>query len=76
MASVGNIVLSKGSLSVTIYPNEIPEEYANKLTVLPIPQTASNQASGPKDTKILDLLRLTHTLIIKGYLTASATKNS
>ena len=73
---MSEIVISKGSYSVTIYPNQIPEEYANKLTVLPIPQTASNQSSGAKDTKILDLLRLTHTIIIKGYITASAEASS
>jgi len=71
-----DITVSKGSYSVTIQSNEIPEEYANKLTVLPIPQNANNQSSGQKDVKILDLLRLTHTLIIKGYITATASKTA
>jgi len=71
-----NITISKGDYSVTLYPTEIPEEYANKLTILPIPQTADNQSSGAKDTKILDLLRLTHSFVIKAYITPSATGNA
>jgi len=66
-----NITISKGALTVTVYPQETAEEISNKLTILPIPQTAANQATGTKDTKILDLLRLTHTLIVRGYITAS-----
>ncbi len=73
MTSVGNITIAKGTLSVTIHPQETAEEISNKLTVIPIPQTADNQATGTKDTKIMDLLRLTHTLIVRGYITASST---
>ncbi len=65
------VVISKGNYSVTIHVNNFSEEYANKLTILPIPQVSSNQSSGAKDTKILDLLRLTHNFIIKGSITAS-----
>jgi len=72
MTSIGNITIVKGSLSVTLYPQEVVEEYSNKLTILPIPQTADEQENGAKDTKILDLLRLTHTLIVRGSITASA----
>lgn len=67
-----DLTISKGSLTVTLQVFKFPEEYSNKLTVLPIPQTANNQASGPKDTKILDLLRLTHSMVIGAYISPNS----
>ena len=68
-----NITISKGGITVTVITNEVTEEDANKLMVLPIPQTSQNQSSGPKDTKIVDLLRITHTIVVKGYITPTDT---
>jgi len=71
-----SIVLSKGTFSVEIHPFLMKNQQINKMTILPIPQVAKNQSSGPKDVKILDLLRLTHTIIVNGYLTATASKTA
>ena len=71
-----NLTLAKGSYSVTIQTVTINAEYKNKLTVLSFPQSKSNQASGPKDNKIIDLLKLTHSLAIKGAITSTTDRNS
>jgi len=68
-----DITFSKGSLSVGVYSDEVNEEYNNKLIVLSLAQTSSNQASGKKDTKILDLLRITHQFVIKAYFVKEST---
>jgi len=73
---VYDIQFEKGSYSVDLHADNVSEEYTNKLVVLSLPQTATNQASGKKDTKILDLLRITHQFVIKGYIAATATKTA
>ena len=45
------VTISKGSFSATIYANQVSEEYSNKIFLITPPQTANNQASGPKDVK-------------------------
>lgn len=67
---------TKGSYSVGIYSDNVNEEYKNKLIVLSLPQSSANQTSGKKDTKILDLLKVTHQFVIKGYLTGTTTATS
>jgi hypothetical protein len=63
------ITLSKGAYTVKIYPDTMDENFDNKLFVITPPQSPGNQDEGKKDTKIVDLLRITHTYKIKGYLT-------
>jgi len=71
-----NITLSKGGTSVTIYSTRVDEEYKNKLFPITPPQTKSNQSSGPKSTKIVDLLRVTHYLNIKGWIQTATDKEN
>ncbi|MFW9872076.1 MAG: hypothetical protein ACFFG0_03165 [Candidatus Thorarchaeota archaeon] len=70
---MSDITFSKGSHSVDIECGSVSEEYKNKLITLPIPQSATNQSSGKKDTKIVDLLRITHQFVIKAYICATST---
>jgi hypothetical protein len=63
-----NIVLSKGTYSITLFTNDASESGDNKLIVIPIPTTKTNQSSGQKETKVVDLLRITNTLHIVGYI--------
>jgi len=73
---MADIVFSKGALSEGVYADSVSEEYSNKLMILNIPQTAPNQASGAKKTKILDLLRITHQFVIKSVITEESSKTA
>jgi len=64
-----NIVLSKGAYSVTLFTTETSENGDNKLIVIPIPTTKTNQSAGQKETKVVDLLRITNTLHLVTYIT-------
>ena len=71
-----NVTIAKGAYTITIHTVEATEDYANKLRVTPIPQTKQNQSSGPKDTKIADLLMITHNLLIRGHISATSDKTA
>jgi len=74
---MAEITISKGDYSVTVYATEIDEEYSNKIFNIIPPQSKSSQGSGPKDVKLVDLLRITHQIAIKrAYITASDTKTA
>ncbi len=71
-----NVIITKGEYSVTIHTVEVTEDFANRLRIIPIPQTKQNQSSGPKDTKITDLLMITHNLMIRGHINATTGKTA
>lgn len=71
-----DIQFSKGSLSVDLHSDSVSEEYSNKLRILPTFQNSPNQASGKKETKILDYLSITHQFIIRAYPVKNATKSA
>lgn len=66
----------KGAITVELDASEVTEELSNKLITLSLATTSTNASSGAKDTKIIDLLRITHQYIIRAYVTASATKTA
>lgn len=74
--TVGNIVFTKGSNSVEVYVNSVSDEYSNKLITLTLATTETNQSSGAKTTKVVDLLRITRQFIIKAYLTDEDTETA
>ena len=64
-----NITFAKGEFSVTIDTVEITDNYNNKLMLnIPNLQTKQKQSLGPVDKKIVDLLWITHELVIRGSL--------
>lgn len=71
-----NVTISKGSYTVTIHTVEATEDYANQINVRPLPQTKQKQSTGPKGTKVSDLLKITHTLLIRGWINKTATKTA
>jgi hypothetical protein len=73
---VNDIQFSKGSLSVDLHADNVSEEFSNKLVILSIPQTSTNQSSGAKPTKILDLLRVTHQFVIRAYITKEGSESA
>ena len=70
-----NITLAKGTYSVTIQTITINENYKNQLKPLAFPTTKQKQELGPKDAKVMDMLKITHTLAIKGAVTSTSDRN-
>lgn len=71
-----NIVISKGGTSVTLHTVQATEDYSNKLTYIRPPQTSQQQSNGPKTVKVADLLIITHTLVVRGHITATSSKTA
>lgn len=73
---VSELTLAKGGTTVTIYTVTVAENFTNKIFIITPAQASQNQASGPKDNKIVDLLRIVHQFVIKGYIASSATRTA
>ena len=71
-----NVVLSKNSISVTVETVEVNDSYNNQLFIIKPIQSKANQSNGPKTPKIVDLLRVAHSMIIRGHITSSASKSA
>jgi len=71
-----NVTIAKGSLSVTIATEEVSENYANKITFIRPPTTKQVQSSGPTEPKAIDLLIITHELLIRGRISGTVTKTA
>jgi len=77
------ITISKGGINVTIHAIEISDNFTNKIFPITPATTKQKQDAGPKDTKLIDLLRITEEInITRGYivgtdtLTATQVKNN
>ena len=68
---VSEITISKGSESVTLYATDVAENYTNKIFIITGATTNENQATGPAASKIVDLLRIVHQIVIKCYITGT-----
>ena len=68
-----NITFTKApTAAVTIDTTSVAEEYKNKLITIALSTTSPNQAGGAKETKIIDLLRITTQYVIKAYIVAES----
>jgi len=74
--TTADITFTKGSITVSLFTVQVDEDLSNKIFAITPPQTNSNQSEGPKDTKIVDLLRLTHTYHIRGEITPTSTQTA
>ena len=70
------ITIAKGAYSVIIYTDNVSENYDNKIISIKPGQTKQKQDTGPKNVKVVDLLIITHAMILKGYITPTATKTA
>ena len=73
---VSELTISKGAFSIILYATNIAENYKNKIFAITPSQSSSNQSNGPRDVSIVDLLRITHTLVIKGYIAGTDSKTA
>lgn len=76
--AASEITISKGSYSVTVYASKagVADNYTNKLFQITPPQTKSNQTDGPSESRTVDLLRVTHQMVIKGFITGTSDKTA
>jgi hypothetical protein len=71
-----NITIAKGAFSVTIQTIEISEDYNNTLSLISQPTTKQKQSTGPKDIKVIDMLKINHTIVVRGVLTNTTDRNN
>ena len=69
------LTLSKGVYTVTIYASSVDDSYDNKIFMITPPTGRQKQDAGPKDTKVVDMLRLTRTFKITGYILSNTVKS-
>jgi hypothetical protein len=70
--SVANIILDSGGTNeLTIYTESCEKVYSKKLIGITAPQSTSNWTSGPKDTKIVDLLRIEIRFNVRGTIAST-----
>jgi len=71
-----DITLTKNGVSVTIGTVEVSEEYSNRLIKIPAFQSFQKQDEGARDEKVIDLLRVSHTIQARGHITPTASKTA
>ena len=65
---VNNLILGSGDSAVTVYTELVEEIFTKIVTVVKAPQSSANWESGPKTTKIVDLLRVEYRYNIRGFI--------
>lgn len=71
-----NLLFRKGDISLSLDCTGFSDDLDDNLTILPIPTTKSNQSGGQKDTKILDLLRITRMMTLTAEIRTKADKST
>ena len=66
-----DITLTKGSTVVTLFTSSVDETFTKTLVTISPPQSRQNWTNGPKDSKIVDLLRIAHRFEIDGFIAAT-----
>ncbi len=77
MAPTGNITLSKGTHTVTLQTVEVDDNYSNKVNEkLPTLREPQAQSLGPRDKIVIDLLDITHEMLVRGEITPTSTQTA
>ncbi len=71
-----NITLAKGALNITVNTISITENSKNLISFIRPAQSKDNQASGPKEPKMIDLLMITRSFLIRGMITGTDSKTA
>lgn len=73
MASVGDSYFITDSTKVVVVYVELMDEIYNKmLRLIKKPQGSANWSLGPKDTKIVDMLRVEYRYSVRGYIDSAS----
>ena len=74
--TVANIILDEGGdNALTVYTESCEKIYSKKVTGITPPQSTANKGDGPKDTKIVDLLRIEVRFVVKGSIASADESN-
>lgn len=73
---VTNLTLTKGAFSVEIHTVQIEDGFTNKVFKITPGTGKQTQAAGPKENKVIDLLRITRTFRLMGHLLNNAEKKN
>lgn len=65
---IPNIILGADAGVVTVYTEKVEKIYSKKLVGITAPQSTANKGDGPKDTKIVDLLRIEVRFTVRGII--------
>lgn len=71
-----NIIIAKGAYSVTLQTVEVSDNLKNEIRLIVLPTTKQNQAAGPKTNKAIDLLKITHSMNIRGIIMTTADRDN
>lgn len=67
--TVANIILDEdGDNELTVYTESCEKIYSKILTVITPPQSSANKEAGPKDSKVVDLLRIQVRFSVRGLI--------
>ena len=70
--TVANIILDEGGTNaLTVYTTSCEKIYSKKLMGITAPQSTANKGDGPKDTKIVDLLRIEVRFAVRGAINSA-----
>lgn len=70
--TIPNIILDSGGTNeLTIYTESCEKIYSKKLLGITPPQSTANWGAGPKDTKIVDLLRVEIRFTVRGTIASA-----
>lgn len=78
MANNDDVRFTKGAYDVTLFTSKVTEGVKNTLKIVAGKGGTSkgNQSSGPKDTMVVDMLRITCPYHIEAYITKTDTKTA
>lgn len=71
-----NITISKGSYSVTIETTVVTDNWDKKITFIRPATTVQKQDAGPTTVKVIDMLIITHTIVVRGHITPTDSKTA
>ena len=67
--TIANIILDEGGdNALTVYTESCEKVYSKKVTAITSPQSTANKGDGPKDTRIVDLLRIEVRFTVRGSI--------
>ena len=70
------ITLTKGAYSVEVHAEKITDSYEKKIFFIRPGTSTQQQSDGPKETRCVDLLIITHSFVVKGWITGTSTKTA
>jgi hypothetical protein len=71
-----DVTIAKGAYSLSISCHTITEDYKNNVKIIAYPTTTQNQSGGYQSPKAIDLLLITHEMILEGFITPNDSQSA